>query len=78
MSISVQELDNTVRALFEGKGEIVSDSIYYTLVNHTLVPSNLPPGTTLTLVKRIQQNQAQQTLTEVSAQSLTNLIINAS
>jgi hypothetical protein len=25
MSISVQELDNTVRALFEGKGEIVSD-----------------------------------------------------
>jgi hypothetical protein len=25
MSISVQELDNTVRALFEGKGDLVSD-----------------------------------------------------
>lgn len=26
MSVSIQELDNTVRAFYEGKGDLVSDS----------------------------------------------------
>lgn len=66
MSVSVQELDNTVRAFYEGKGDVVG--LFF-------------PQTPLCLVGRgsyrigdwekttdlAQQKQAQQTLTEVSS-----------
>ena len=53
MSVSVQELDNTVRAFFEGKGDVVS-AFQSTLENDETA-------------NRAQQKQAQQTLTEVSS-----------
>jgi exportin-1 len=52
MSVSVQELDNTVRAFFEGKGDVVSP-------NGHREPERLETDDA-------QQKQAQQTLTEVS------------
>lgn len=43
MSISVQELDNTVRALFEGKGALVSDMICFKLCAFLASRSGSPP-----------------------------------
>jgi len=51
MSVSVQELDSTVRAFFEGKGDVVSPGFV---------------GTRKIKTDDAQQKQAQQTLTEVS------------
>lgn len=61
MSVSVQELDNTVRAFFEGKGDVVR---ILALRCHSLLA--MDSFQNLTLIPT-QQKQAQQTLTEVSS-----------
>jgi exportin-1 len=63
MSVSVQELDNTVRAFFEGKGDVVrilSPRCRFASRDGRLVAHPK-------LTNNTQQKQAQQTLTEVSS-----------
>lgn len=63
MSVSIQELDNTVRAFYEGKGDLVrhhNDSAnMYDFSSKAWVAN-------FTMRLSVQQKQAQQTLTEVS------------
>ena len=54
MSVSIQELDNTVQAFYEGKGDLVGDSSFPGKLSNRANPPSI-----------FQQKQAQQTLTEV-------------
>lgn len=66
MSISIPELDNTVRAFYEGKGDVVSFSPASQSPFVWRLPTFVSFPEANILSSTGQQKQAQQTLTEVT------------